>query len=396
MHVSTWRRANSKIAMKKYSVFLLAVMGVLALASCNLPNPSSPTPVGPDSLRTVAVKTLEAMSTQLFQQSTATIPGSTPIPGNPTLTSQPSAAPSGTSAPAQTSTPGADCEQAAFIGDTTIPDNTVLLPGTAFTKTWEIKNTGSCNWDSNYSLVFANQGDLMNGPLSTPVVSTGSVTAGQTINISVNLVAPQLAKSYKGYWKLRDPNGNVFFGANQSIWVMIKVVTIDQKLALIDDMCSAQWRTAAGQDGSLLACPGKEGDSNGYVLRTDSPVFYNRGDNEPTFILGPQNVDNGMIVGTFPPLLIPAGAEFRSFAGCGQKMDSCDATVTITAQAGDAAEQTLKQWEQKADDFNAITIDLDAAGLGGKNVVFRIYVKAIGAAAQDKVLLLSPIIEQKP
>jgi hypothetical protein len=41
-------------------------------------------------------------------------------------------------------------------------------------------------------------------------------------------------------------------------------------------------------------------------------------------------------------------------------------------------------------------IDLDAAGLTGKNVVFRFYVRAIGAADQDKILFLSPLVEQKP
>jgi hypothetical protein len=146
----------------------------------------------------------------------------------------------------------------------------------------------------------------------------------------------------------------------------------------------------------LLACPGKEGDSKGYILKTDSPIFYNRADNEPTIILGPQKVDSGMIVGTFPPMLIPSNTRFRTYVGCGEKMDACDATVKITAQVGNNAEVSLKEWEQKAADFNPIVIDLDAAGLSGKSVVFRFYVRAIGAADQDKVMFLSPLVEPKP
>jgi hypothetical protein len=382
--------------MKKYSIWLLFLAGILLLTSCNLPSAGTSTAVGPDSLRTVAAMTLDALSTRLAQPSTANPGGTTPIPGNSTATLPPQATPSTTPLPSQTVTPGVACDQAAFIRDATIPDNTILLPGTAFTKTWEIKNSGSCNWDSTFSLVFGNQGDLMGGPLTTPVVTSGTVAAGQTVQVSVNLVAPQNTGSFKGYWKLQDPTGNVFFGANQSIWVAIKVVSFDQHFVLIDDLCSAQWRTTTDANGNLLACPGKEGDSKGYVLRTDSPIFYTRGDNEPTIILGPQKTDNGMIVGTFPPLLIPANTRFRTFAGCGANMDTCDATVILTAQVGDASEQTLKEWEQKAADFNQIVVDLDAAGLTGKSVVFRIYVRAKGAADQDKILFLSPLIEQKP
>ncbi len=380
----------------KYPFLMLVMVGILVLTSCNLPSASTPTAVGPDSLRTVAAKTLDAMSTQLTKQSTGSPGATTPVPGSSTATTPPKTTSSMTQTPAQTGTPGTPCDQATFIRDTTIPDNTLLLPGTAFTKTWEIKNTGTCDWDSSFSLVFGNQGDLMGGPLTTPVVTSGSVTSGQSVKVSVNLVAPQNAGSYKGYWKLSDPTGNVFFGSNQSIWVAVKVVAFGQRFALIDNMCSAQWRTGAGTDGNLLACPGKEGSSSGYVLKTDSPKFYNRGDNEPTIILGPQKTNDGMIVGTFPPILLPANTRFRTFVGCGEGMDNCDATVTITAQVGDAAEQTLKEWEQKPLDFNQIVIDLDATGLSGKSVVFRIYVKAIGAADQDKVMFLSPLIDPKP
>ena len=375
---------------------MLVMVGILILTSCNLPSAGTPTAVGPDALRTVAAKTLDAMSTQLTGRATDSPSGKTPTTGGSTATSQSQTTPSVTQPPSQTVTPGTPCDQAVFLRDTTIPDNTLLLPGTAFTKTWEIKNTGSCDWDSNFSLVFANQGDLMGGPLSIPVTAGSNVPSGQSIKVSVNLVAPQTAGSYKGYWKLRDPSGSVFFGSNQNIWVAVKVVSLDQHFNLVDNLCSAQWRTASGSDGNLLACPGKEGDSKGYVLKTDLPLFYNRGDNEPTIILGPQKTDAGMIAGTFPPLLIPSNTRFRTYVGCGEKMDACDATVRITAQVGDNAEVSLKEWDQKAVDFNTIVIDLDAAGLTGKSVVFRLYVRAIGAADQDKVLFLSPLVEQKP
>src|SRR5450759_3643665 len=382
--------------MKRHSIPLLIIVGIMVLASCNLPNSSKPTVVGPDALRTIAVKTLDSMSTQLALQPTGNSGGSTtPVPVTPTRPAQTETTPSTTQQVTQT-TPGSSCDQAAFIKDVTVPDNTLFLPGTAFTKTWEIKNTGSCDWDGTYSLVFGDQGDLMGGQLSTPLVASGSVAAGQSIKVSVDLIAPANSGSYKGYWKLRDPSGNGFFGASTSIWVAIKVIPFDQKFLLVGNMCNAQWRNTTGADGPVLACPGKEGDSNGYVLKTDSPVFYNRGDNEPTIILGPQKVNNGLIVGTFPPILMPGKTEFWTFVGCGGKMDNCNATISITAQVGDGEEKTLKEWDQKPADFNLVVIDLDAANLTAKNVVFRFYVRANGAADQDEVLFLNPAFVTKP
>jgi Ig-like domain from next to BRCA1 gene len=382
--------------MKRHSIPLLIIVGIMVLASCNLPNSSKPTVVGPDALRTIAVKTLDAMSTQLALQPTGNSGGSTtPVPVTLTRPAQTETAPSTTQQVTQT-TPVSSCDQAAFIRDATVPDNTLFLPGTAFTKTWEIKNTGSCDWDGTYSLVFGDQGDLMGGQLSIPLVASGSVAAGQSIKVSVDLVAPANSGSYKGYWKLRNPSGNVFFGASTSIWVAIKVIPFDQKFLLVGNLCSAQWRNATVADGPVLACPGKEGDSNGYVLKTDSPKFYNRGDNEPTIIVGPQKVNNGLIVGTFPPILVPGKTEFRTFVGCGEKMDNCNTTVSITAQVGDGEENTLKEWDQKPADFNLVVIDLDAANLTAKNVVFRFYVRANGAADQDEVLFLNPAFVTKP
>jgi len=38
-------------------------------------------------------------------------------------------------------------DSAKFVLDVTIPDNSVISSNTAFTKTWRLKNTGTCTWD---------------------------------------------------------------------------------------------------------------------------------------------------------------------------------------------------------------------------------------------------------
>jgi len=121
-------------------------------------------------------------------------------------------------------TPTGDCiDEAAFVRDVTIPDNTHLSPGQHFVKTWRLRNSGTCTWTTDYALVFAG-GDSMDGPafVSLP----GTVAPGNTVDLSVNLVAPTSSGTYKGNWQLRNADG-VLFGtadqANPGIWVQIVV-----------------------------------------------------------------------------------------------------------------------------------------------------------------------------
>jgi hypothetical protein len=99
-----------------------------------------------------------------------------------------------------------------------------MTAGDDFTKTWRLKNNGTCTWTSGYQLVF-DHGDAMGGPSSVPLTS-GTVAPGQTIDISVDLTAPSKPGAYQGYWKLRNPSG-VLFGwgsnADSAFWVKIQV-----------------------------------------------------------------------------------------------------------------------------------------------------------------------------
>ena len=94
--------------------------------------------------------------------------------------------------------------------------------GTHFTKTWQIKNTGTCTWGPSYALVYAG-GDLMNGPQSEPLPA---VAPGDLFNISVDLVAPANGGTYLGDWQFQRPDGT-HFGVNSGgidfIWVKIDV-----------------------------------------------------------------------------------------------------------------------------------------------------------------------------
>src|SRR5512140_1636519 len=68
------------------------------------------------------------------------------------------------------------CPAAQFVADVTVPDGAYITPGATFTKTWRIKNVGTCSWNTNYSLIFVS-GERMNG--SSPIYFPKWVGTGQ-------------------------------------------------------------------------------------------------------------------------------------------------------------------------------------------------------------------------
>jgi hypothetical protein len=369
-------------------IALACLCGLLAgLVACNLPATTTPTVGGIDYIKTAAARTLDAIGTSITSPRgtlgaiTATPPPAiTPLPGT-TKTLAPAAS---TTVTAGTTTP---CDQVTFLRDISIPDGTLLLPGTAFTKTWELKNSGSCAWNSMYTLVFANEGDLMGGVVSKPVITSGAVQPGGVLRVSIDLTAPASQGDFKGNWRLRNPTGSDFAPGGKPFWVAIKVTN---KLTMIDNLCNAAWNNGTAD----LACPGKPGDANGSVSRVNDPKFSTGyQDNEPAIQLEPQQKTDGMIVGVFPPYLLNStDTQFRTIIACAFGSNACNAKVTITAQTGNDPEQTLGEWNVVySNDWIIARTDLATKGMAGKSVVLRYYVRANGAPTQDRVLFLSPI-----
>jgi uncharacterized protein YkwD len=110
----------------------------------------------------------------------------------------------------------------AFFADITVPDGTDFKQGETFTKTWRLRNEGTCAITSSYTLVFAS-GDPLNGPLTSPMPD---INPGQVADLSINLTAPDQGGTYAANYEFRDPKGSRF-GVNSNgvdtIWVEIRV-----------------------------------------------------------------------------------------------------------------------------------------------------------------------------
>jgi hypothetical protein len=98
------------------------------------------------------------------------------------------------------------CDYSAFIQDVTIPDGTFLAPGTPFTKIWRISNIGSCTWTSEYRFQYIS-GDPMGA--DTIYLST-AVAPGETFDLALNMIAPEIPEDYSNFWRLRNPAGEIF------------------------------------------------------------------------------------------------------------------------------------------------------------------------------------------
>jgi len=125
-----------------------------------------------------------------------------------------------TPAPTLEGTVPANCTQrAVLLEDVTIPDNTSLLRGQAFTKTWRLKNTGTCPWKGYMAAFIA--GDRLGAPDRSPVPQTAADAA---VDISIELTAPTSDGLYTGYFELRDADDEVVpIGIQASFWVRIVI-----------------------------------------------------------------------------------------------------------------------------------------------------------------------------
>lgn len=201
---------------QKLTLFLLA--SLLLLTAC-AGSKTEPTPtMDANLIQTQAIETFSAFLTQ----TASAAPTQTPFP---TLTASPTFAPFSTSAaitlPAVTQpaaiSPTASCYQLTFVSDVTIPDNTAMAPGQAFTKTWKVRNSGSCTWEAGFKFTFVG-GDAMEGATYT---LPSAVPANKEIDISIAMVAPtNKSGAVRGNWRMQTTAGQ-FFG--DEVYVIIVV-----------------------------------------------------------------------------------------------------------------------------------------------------------------------------
>jgi len=183
---------------KKLLVIFLFL--ILLISACSTPTPAD------TATATVPPTQAQAAATTEAPPATETPPeqpSATPTPETPVPTNPP------------------DCTNSAvFVTDVTISDNSIVPASSTFTKTWRVKNTGTCVWGPDYTLTHYSE-ERMFAPASVPL----SVTyPDQTMDISVDLVAPNTSGNHRGFFVIKNQAGLIMKIDNDSrLWVVIDV-----------------------------------------------------------------------------------------------------------------------------------------------------------------------------
>ncbi len=245
------------------------------------------------------------------------------------------------------------------------------------------------------------------------------VTPGETVDISINLTAPDSPGTYKGIWSFEDHTGNRFgLGTNSDgeIWVQVEVIAAPTStftlvpqptqtstptpappflsgleiLAydFIAEACSAGWTN----NDVALPCPGSSNDAQTSVsaptLEDGSTPGYQ------AIRINPGTV-NGTISGIYPEYVVQPGDHFRAIASCEVNTSTCSALFRLSYQ--DASGAITDLWAVgEFQDRKYTEINVDLSALAGQTVKFMLNVTALNADPNNNAFWVAPGIYRLP
>jgi ABC-type amino acid transport substrate-binding protein len=130
-----------------------------------------------------------------------------------------------TAAPVPVATAPACLDNLAVVDSLTLDDQNMQAPppvtaGQSFRKTWRVKNTGTCAWDSHYGVYYGG-GNVPAAEMGgQPVMIEGTVAADATYDLSVDLVAPLVPGTYQAFWEMRNAH-NEAFGERLEVGIVV-------------------------------------------------------------------------------------------------------------------------------------------------------------------------------
>jgi hypothetical protein len=110
-----------------------------------------------------------------------------------------------------------------YVADVTIEDDQKIVPGTTFTKTWRVKNTGTLPWGPDYAIVFE-KGTAMTDIIRHPLPGCAP---GDECEISITVTAPSTPGKYYSDWFVEDPQQQRF-----GIVLWFRIVVADEERAV--------------------------------------------------------------------------------------------------------------------------------------------------------------------
>jgi len=379
--------------MKKVKLLSLItglVVISLLMASCETIMPEEPSQ---ETIETVAAETQMAAQTetavieveqkaeQLAQTETAIAE----------MEDEPVASPEPTPSPTDKPTDPVEevCNRAVLVKDITIEDSTILNPRQIFTKIWQFENIGNCTWSTEYQVAFYS-GNQMGAPSTINLQQ--AVEPGETVDISIDMIAPSSPGTYTGYWMLVSDTGEEFGvgdDASTPFWVRIRVTEEDEIVVynLAENYCQASWRSSVVDP---IQCPSEENVEEGFVQAIDSPQLEDGNVyNQPAILTYPDFGESGYMVGRYPPLQIEEGDSFRATIGCLHNAASCNVNYTLRVLEPGVGFHTLGMWHEVYDGL-IYPIDVDLSEFAGMEVELTLSAIAVDDTLDNYALWIAP------
>ncbi|HCS39070.1 MAG TPA: hypothetical protein DIW44_05725 [Anaerolineaceae bacterium] len=206
---------NSKI---RRGLIAALVLSTFVLSACAAATPTE----DPAVKITQIAATIQAE----FTQNAALTPSATPT-SEPTATATmapPTATPETSevfptpTATIRVSDQGNVDDKAVYVSDVTIPDGTIVKPGSTVVKIWAIKNTGTTTWKTSYRLSYLE--GLKDAKEMLYVHLPNEVKPGISVQVTVTFTAPAEVGTYNSYWRLVNSDGQLF-GEQMSMKIVV-------------------------------------------------------------------------------------------------------------------------------------------------------------------------------
>lgn len=97
-----------------------------------------------------------------------------------------------------------------------------LAPGQSFRKGWQLRNTGTCAWNSEYALIPVDSNVPGVDLGGEPIVVTTLTQPGRTFDFWADLTAPTTGGTYVEYWSMINARNDRLFG--DRVWAAVEVI----------------------------------------------------------------------------------------------------------------------------------------------------------------------------
>lgn len=280
-------------------------------------------------------------------------------------------------------------DEFTFVSDLTIPDGMTITPGTNFQKSWYVKNSGTCTWNSSYRVIY-HSGDNVGRSKEYALLQPGYfIRPGESTVVSVDLVAPyEVGGTYTTYWSLKTPDGNEFGAGPAKNIYLSSNFRVESQFVVTQNFGSLQ----CSDDYGYLTCGINQTDgSRGSVYYDATPMLESgRSQGNPAIAVRPPSGENTVVRFEFGPLRFPRKSNFYTNFCCRPDTPTCDVQIRLYIREPGYSEkliQEIREWNDGL--MGEWKFVLDDIGIFDQDFTYIFEVQSNGGTEQDDLILFT-------